>query len=43
VRVRVNALDSGMTLAEWIHEALTDHLKTCKRAGAQKAPETAAR
>jgi predicted HicB family RNase H-like nuclease len=40
VRVRVHAIDSGMTLAEWIHEALTDHLKTCKRE-ARRGPVTA--
>jgi len=31
VRVRVNCIDTGVTLAEWIHDALRSHLDRCKR------------
>ena len=42
VRVRVNAIDSGVTLAEWILDALTTHLERCKRED-RKAARTAAK
>jgi len=32
VRVRVAALDAGVTLAEWLDDALTAHLARTKRA-----------
>jgi hypothetical protein len=50
VRVRVDALDRGVTLAEWVGSALVEHLARCqgkKRAGkpgkgAEGAPTDAA-
>jgi predicted HicB family RNase H-like nuclease len=29
VRIRVDALDRGVTLAEWVGDALSSHLETC--------------
>jgi len=31
VRVRIHAIDSGLTLAEWINDALRTHLDRCRR------------
>lgn len=50
IRVRVTALDQGVTLAEWVGSALREHLDQCqgkKRAGkrgkaAEGAPKDAA-
>lgn len=42
VRVRVNAIDSGVTMSEWVEDALEAHLARCKhrgRSGARTAPK----
>ena len=36
VRIRVDALNAGVTLAEWVGDALSSHLESCtgkKRSG----------
>jgi predicted HicB family RNase H-like nuclease len=37
VRVRVRAIDEGVTLAEWLVDALTTHLEACRRAARKTA------
>jgi hypothetical protein len=42
VRVRVSCIDSGVTLSEWINDALVTHLARCKGDGG-KTSRTAAK
>lgn len=42
VRVRVNAIDRGETLSEWIGDALRAHLARCRKKRHEKPTKTAA-
>jgi len=42
-QIRVNALDSGVTLSEWVSDALAAHLESGKRGGQKPAGKRAKR
>jgi predicted HicB family RNase H-like nuclease len=37
LQVRVDAIDAGITVAEWVSDALEAHLRRCQRADLQAA------
>lgn len=41
IRMRVTALDEGVTVAEWVKGALVEHLERCRGGKKRRGPKAA--